>query len=313
VRIVIPEFMDEVAVASLRRRFDVLHDAGLVERRSDLLAVLEGADALIVRNRTQVDAALLGVAPRLRVVGRLGVGLDNIDMQACEARRIEVIPARGANALAVAEYVIGAAIVLLRGAYFASEVVASGEWPRTALGTGREVAGKTIGVVGFGSIGQLVGRLARALGMTVIGFDVEIPASSGLWAEQHATPRRFDDLLRDADVVSLHVPLTPATRHLIDAGKLELMKREAILINTSRGGVVDEAALAAALKAGKVAGAALDVFEMEPLPAASPLVGCPGLILTPHIAGVTRESNVRVSTMIADKVAAALDEQRAGP
>lgn len=312
-RIVIPEFMDEVAVASLRRRFDVLHDAGLVERRRDLLASLEAADALIVRNRTQVDAALLAAAPRLRVVGRLGVGLDNIDLTACEARGIEVIPARGANALAVAEYVIGAALVLLRGAYFASEAVASGEWPRAALGSGRELAGKTLGVVGFGSIGQLVGRLARALGMTVIGFDVEIPASAALWAEQQTSPRRFDDLLRDADVVSLHVPFTPATRHLIDAGKLELMKREAVLINTARGGVVDEVALAAALKAGKLAGAALDVFEAEPLPAGSPFVGCPGLILTPHIAGVTRESNLRVSTMIADNVAAALDAQRAAP
>lgn len=312
-RIVIPEFMDEVAVASLRRRFDVLHDAGLVERRRDLLASLEAADALIVRNRTQVDAALLAAAPRLRVVGRLGVGLDNIDLTACEARGIEVIPARGANALAVAEYVIGASLVLLRGAFFASEAVASGEWPRAALGSGRELAGKTLGVVGFGSIGQLVGRLARALGMTVIGFDVEIPASAALWAEQQTTPRRFDDLLRDADIVSLHVPFTPATRHLIDAGKLELMKREAVLINTARGGVVDEAALAAVLKAGKLAGAALDVFEAEPLPAGSPLVGCPGLILTPHIAGVTRESNLRVSTMIADNVAAALDAQRAAP
>ena len=309
-RIVIAEFMDEVAVASLRRRFDVLHDAGLAEHREALVAALGNADALIVRNRTRVDAELLGFAPRLRVVGRLGVGLDNIDVAACEARRIEVIPARGANALAVAEYVIGTAIVLLRGAYFASEAVASGEWPRAALGSGREIAGKTLGVVGFGSIGQLVGRLGRALGMTVIGFDAHIPASSALWTEQHTTPRRLDDLLRDSDVVSLHVPLTPATRHLIDAEKLAFMKREAILVNTARGGVVDEVALAAALKSGGLAGAALDVFENEPLQSGSVLVGCPGLILTPHIAGVTRESNARVSTMIAEKVAAALHGER---
>jgi (S)-sulfolactate dehydrogenase len=310
-RIVIAEFIDEVAVASLRRRFDVLYDAGLAERRSDLVGSVDAADALIVRNRAQVDAQLLAVAPRLRVVGRLGVGLDNIDLAACEARRIEVIPARGANALAVAEYVIATALMLLRGAYFASEAVASGEWPRTALGTGREIAGKALGVVGFGSIGQLVGKLGRALGMSVIGFDAQIPASASLWAEQHAIPRRLDDLLRDADVISLHVPLTPATRHLIDAEKLALLKREAILINTSRGGVIDEVALATALKSGRLAGAALDVFETEPLPAGSALLGCPGLILTPHIAGVTRESNVRVSEMIAEKVAAALDG--AGP
>ncbi|HZW76070.1 MAG TPA: hydroxyacid dehydrogenase [Caldimonas sp.] len=311
-RIVIAEFMDEVAVASLRRRFDVLHDAGLVEHRDALVATLDGADALIVRNRTRVDAELLSFAPRLRVVGRLGVGLDNIDVAACEARKIEVIPARGANALAVAEYVIGAAIVLLRGAYFATEAVASGEWPRAALGTGREIAGKTLGLVGFGSIGQVVGRLGRSLGMAVIGFDAHIPSSAALWTEQHATPHRLDDLLRAADVVSLHVPLTPATRHLIDAEKLALMRRDAILVNTARGGVVDEVALATALKSGRLAGAALDVFESEPLPPGSVLVGCPGLILTPHIAGVTRESNVRVSTMIAERVAAALDVVRPG-
>jgi (S)-sulfolactate dehydrogenase len=312
VRIVIAEFMDEAAVASLRRRFDVLHNAGLVEHRDALLVALDGADALIVRNRTRVDAELLSFAPRLRVVGRLGVGLDNIDVAACEARKIEVIPASGANALAVAEYVIGAAIVLLRGAYFATDAVASGEWPRAALGTGREIAGKTLGVVGFGSIGQMVGRLGRSLGMAVIGFDAHIPSSAALWTEQRTTPHRLDDLLRDVDVVSLHVPLTPATHHLIDAEKLALMRRDAILVNTARGGVVDEVALATALKSGRLAGAALDVFESEPLPSGSALVGCPGLILTPHIAGVTRESNVRVSTMIAEKVAAALDGVRPG-
>ena len=205
---------------------------------------------------------------------------------------------------------IGSAIVLLRGAYFATEAVTSGEWPRAALGTGREIAGKTLGIVGFGSIGQLLGRLGRVLGMTVIGFDAHIPASAALWAEQHTTPRRLDDLLHDADIVSLHVPLTPATRHLIDAERLALMKREAILVNTARGGVVDEVALAAALKSGHLAGAALDVFENEPLQPGSVLVGCPGLILTPHIAGVTRESNARVSTMIAEKVAVALVGER---
>jgi (S)-sulfolactate dehydrogenase len=311
-RIVIAEFMEEGAVASLRRRFDTLYDATLVDRHSDLLASVAGADALIVRNRTQVDATLLAGAGKLKVVGRLGVGLDNIDMPACAARGIQVIPAHGANALAVAEYVIGAAIHLMRGTYLATESVAAGEWPRATLSHGREIAGKTLGVVGFGSIGQLTGRLARALGMTVIGFDAQIPASAPLWPEQHTTPRRFDDLLRDADIVSLHVPLTPATRHLIDGEKLALMRSDAILINTARGGVVDEEALATALRAGRLYGAALDVFESEPLPAGSPLTGCPNLILTPHVGGLTREANLRVSTLIADQVAAALDALAAG-
>ncbi len=306
-RIVIAEFMDEVAVASLQRRFTTTYDAALAERREALLAAVADADALIVRNKTRVDAELIAAAGKLRVVGRLGVGLDNIDLAACEARGIEVIPATGANALAVAEYVIGTALVLLRRAYFSTAAVGAGQWPRATLARGRELHGKALGVVGFGSVGRATARLARALGMTVIGFDAHVPAASALWAQEETTPRRFDDLLRDADVVSLHVPLTPATRGLMGAEKLSLMKRDAILVNTARGGVVNEAALAAALKVGRLGGAALDVFETEPLAAGSPLVDCPNLILTPHIAGVTRESNARVSTLIADKVAAALD------
>jgi (S)-sulfolactate dehydrogenase len=306
-RVVIAEFMDQAAVATLQRRFTTVYDAGLADRRGELLGAVGAADALIVRNRTRVDGELVAAAGRLRVVGRLGVGLDNIDLPSCEARGIQVIPATGANALAVAEYVIGAAMALLRGAYFSTAAVAAGDWPRGALSNGRELAGKTLGVVGFGNIGQVTARLARGLGMTVIGFDAQTPASSPFWAEQHTTPRALDDLLGEADVLSLHVPLTPGTRHLIDAGKLALMKRYAILVNTARGGVADEAAVAAALRRARLGGAALDVFDTEPLPGGSTLSDCPNLILTPHIAGVTREANARVSALIAERVATALD------
>ncbi|HEV2978942.1 MAG TPA: hydroxyacid dehydrogenase [Casimicrobiaceae bacterium] len=306
-RVLIAEFMDEAAVGSLKRRFATTYDAGLVDRRPALLAALPAAEALIVRNRVRVDAELLAAAGRLRVVGRLGVGLDNIDLPACAARGIEVIPATGANALAVAEYVIGACLVLLRGAYFSTAAVAAGDWPRAALSTGCELAGKCFGVVGFGSIGQRTGRLARALGMRVIGCDSAIPLTAPLWAEQQTEAHALPDLLRTADVVSLHVPLTVATRHLLGAAELALMKPEAILINTARGGIVDEAAVAQALRAGRLGGAALDVFEVEPLPRASALLDCPRLLLTPHVAGLTREANVRVSTFIAEQVAAALE------
>ncbi len=309
-RVVISEFMDPAAVASLAERFDTAFDPEMAERREPLKRLIAEADALIVRNKTQVDGELLAAAPRLKVVGRLGVGLDNIDVLTCKSRRIDVIPATGANALAVAEYVIAAAMILLRGAYSSTEAVAAGKWPRSAMGNGRELSGKTLGVVGFGQIGQLTGRLSRALGMKVIGFDAVIPVDNPMWSAERTAPRKFDELLRDADVISIHVPLTPATRGLIDASKLALMKSEAILINTSRGQVVNEAVLAAALRAGKLGGAALDVFEHEPLAAGTPLAECPRLLLTPHIAGVTRESNVRVSTMIAEKVAAALDRHR---
>lgn len=306
-RVLISEFMDAPAVEALRQRFDVHYAPELVEQRGALLEAAAHADALIVRNRSQVNAELLAAAPRLIAVGRLGVGLDNIDLAGCEARGIKVIPATGANARAVAEYVIGTMLSLLRGAYGATADVAAGTWPRNALSQGLEAHGRTLGVVGFGGIGRLAAQLARGLGMRVVGSDAALPAAHPAWQETGAEPLALDDLLARADVVTLHVPLTPETRHLLDAARIERMRAGAILINTSRGGIVDEAALAAALRAGRLRGAALDVFEQEPLPAGSPLAGAPNLILTPHIAGLTQEANTRVSDMVAAGVTMALD------
>jgi (S)-sulfolactate dehydrogenase len=308
-RVVITEFMDAPAVAMLAKVHDTRYLADLVDRPDALAAEAAGADALVVRNRTQVRGALLDGAKRLRVVGRLGVGLDNIDVAACEARGIAVIPASGANAQAVAEYVIGTAMMLLRGAYRSTDEVAAGRWPRTALSGGREIAGKTLGIVGFGDIGRRVARLSRALGMRVVAHDVGVPAHAAVWRDEGVEPRDLDALLAGADVVTLHVPLVATTRNMIDARRLASMRRGAILVNTARGGVVDEAALAAALASGQLGGAALDVFEQEPLPAVSALAGAPNLLLTPHVAGLTQEANARVSTMIAERVLSAL----AGP
>jgi (S)-sulfolactate dehydrogenase len=309
-KIVICEFMDEPSVNALRERFDVVYDPALVDRPSELLGQLADADALVVRNRTQVRGGLLEAAPRLRVVGRLGVGLDNIDVPACRARAIEVIPATGANALAVAEYVITSCMLLLRGTWLSTAAVAAGEWPRTALSDGRESAGKTLGLVGFGGIGQLAARLARALGMRVVAYDPLLPADAPAWQETGAARMSLEELLAQADAVSLHVPLTDATHGLLNTARIAAMKPGAVLVNTARGGIVDEAALAQALRDGRLGGAALDVFEHEPLAAGSPLAGAPNLILTPHIAGVTRESNQRVSSLIASRVAATLDAIR---
>jgi (S)-sulfolactate dehydrogenase len=305
-RIVISEFMDAPAVARLAERFEVDYRPELVDDAGSLASALAAADAWIVRNRTQVRGALLAAAARVRVVGRLGVGLDNIDMAACEARGIRVIPATGANAESVAEYVIAAALALLRGTFLSSAEVAGGKWPRQALSEGREVGGKAIGLVGFGSIGRATAAKARALGMRVLAHDVELPADDPAWAAHHASPRALDALLEECDVVSLHLPLTPRTRGLFGRERLARMKAGAILVNTARGGIVDEAALAAMLREGRLGGAALDVYEREPLPPGSPLAGCPRLILTPHIAGLTQESNARVSTLVAEKVAEAL-------
>jgi (S)-sulfolactate dehydrogenase len=306
-RIVISEFMDAPAVERLRARFDVDYRPRMVDDLAALEAALPDADAWIVRNRTPVRGDLLSAAGRVRVIGRLGVGVDNIDMVACESRGIRVIPATGANAESVGEYVVTAALVLLRGAYFSTRAVEAGTWPRQMLSQGREAAGKVLGLVGFGSIGRLTARKAAALGMRVIGHDLLVAPGDSAWRDALCEPRDLDALLVESDVVSLHLPLTPQTRGLIDARRLALMKRDAILINTARGEIVDEAALATMLREGRLGGAALDVFDHEPLAAGSPLAGAPRLLLTPHIAGVTLEANERVSGLIADRVAAFLD------
>lgn len=305
-RIVITEFMDERAVAQLKAQHDVLYAPTLVDDAPHLLAQASSADAIIVRNRTQVRGELLAALSRCTVVGRLGVGLDNIDVPACEARGMAVIPATGANALSVAEYVLGTAMLLLRGVYQSTAVVAGGKWPRNALSNGREIGGKTLGLIGFGSIGQLTARLAQGLGMRVMAYDAMMGAEHPAFGAQGVACASLDELIRSADVVSLHVPLVDSTRGLFNAERIAAMKTGAVLINTARGGIVDEVALGQALKAGRLGGAAIDVFTAEPLAAAPHFEGCPNLVLTPHVAGVTAESNERVSFLIAEKVLEAL-------
>jgi (S)-sulfolactate dehydrogenase len=299
--IVISEFMDVAAVADLSKTFDVIYDGNLVDRPDQLRRLVSEVRALIVRNRTQVRGELLAAGVKLSCIGRLGVGLDNIDVPACRERGITVYPATGANDLSVAEYVIAVAMVLLRGAYFATADVANGTWPRNAL-IGREMSGRRLGLVGHGAIARATAVRARALGMSIAAFDPYLSSDDPAWAEAE----RLDlaALLAASDVVSLHVPLTDETRNLIDGEAIAGMKGGAILINAARGGVVDEPAVCEALKEGRLGGAALDVFASEPVTVGSGklFAGVPNLILTPHIAGVTEESNVRVSRLIAEKV-----------
>lgn len=305
-KIVICEFMDESAIAAHLGDHDVLYDPDLVDDPARLAVEAAGADALIVRNRTQVRGDLLAGATRLRCVGRLGVGLDNIDIEACKARGVAVFPATGANDVSVAEYVIATAMLLLRGAYGATGELAAGGWPRSRLSEGREIAGKRLGLVGFGAIARETARRALALGMSVATHDPHLAQDGGWRADfPEVDLLGLDALLAGSDVVSLHVPLTDETRGLIGAKAVGRMKTGAILINAARGGVVDEAAVASALKDGRLGGAALDVFEDEPLkgPTAAIFEGAPNLILTPHVAGVTAESNVRVSDVTALAVA----------
>jgi (S)-sulfolactate dehydrogenase len=304
--IVISEFMDQAAIDAILRGRDVLYDPKLVDDKDRLYAALADCRALIVRNRTQVRAPLLDAAPRLKVVGRLGVGLDNIDVDACAAHKIIVRPASGANDLSVAEYVITAALLLRRRAWYATSRLAAGEWPRMEL-IGGELSGARLGLIGFGAIARLTATKAAALGMTVAAFDPFLPPDHAAWL--NVARQSFEEILSSCDVVSLHTPLTPQTRRMLDGAALRRMRSGAILINAARGGIVDESALAAALSRGHRGGAALDVFETEPLTPAAAAVfkGIPNLILTPHIAGVTEESNVRVSDVTARAVIAALD------
>lgn len=304
--IVISEFMDGSVASRLLDDFDGVYDPDLVDDRPRLLELLADARAIIVRNRTQVNQELLDAAPNLLAVGRLGVGLDNIDMDACAARGVDVFPAVGANAIAVAEYVIGAAMALVRGVYTATDRVTAGEWPRGEL-MGGEVFGRVLGLIGFGGIAREVAQRADGLGMSVVATDPYVPVDDPAWsgAERAET---IDGVLERADVVSLHVPLTDETRDLIDGEAIDRMKAGAVLVNTSRGGIVDEAAVAAALSDGRLGGAALDVFAAEPLQGedADRWDGVPNVILTPHIAGITAEANVRVSEMTANAVRRAL-------
>lgn len=303
--IVITESIDEDAIKSVLGDFAILYDSKLFLRREDLYRAVVDVPALIVRNNTQVDAEVLRHANKLVAVGRLGVGLDNIDMAACKARGIAVYPATGANTQSVVEYVIGAIFVLLRRAFFATPDVLAGEFPR-AKWQGREVAGKRLGIIGFGAIGRALGASASALGMEVVGYDPHLkpgdPAWSQPWGEVAALD--LDALLAASDIVSLHVPLTAETKNLIGRAALAKMKRGAVLVNAARGGVVDEAAAAEALRSGQLGGAAFDVFAEEPLTKekAQVFADCPNLIMTPHVAAGTAEANRRVSFMVAEKI-----------
>lgn len=295
-QVVITEFMDPTAVAALGSDFDVLDDPGLAIDRIRLLGTVPEALALVVRNRTKVDVELLDAAPLLRVVARLGVGLDNIDVEECGERGIEVAPAIGANAVAVAEYVIGSLLTLARGVFGQSQRVIDGEWPRDEH-RGGELAGKRLGLIGFGVIARAVAERALGLGMEVVAHDPYLPPDDAVWGD--VTPVSFDALLADSDAISVHVPLTDGTHHLIDEKAVARMQKGALVVNASRGGVVDESAIIGALTAGRLGGAALDVFENEPLDRISGAVfaDVPNVILTPHIAGITRESETRIGEM----------------
>lgn len=294
--IVITEFMDESPVEELKAGYSVHWDKTLCDKPDEIKALLGEAKALVVRNRTPVTDDILAAGPNLKVIGRLGVGLDNIDLAACEARGVKVCPATGSNNVSVAEYAICAMMMLLRGSFYAKDDVLAGKWPRND-NIGLEARGRTLGLLGFGMIGQSAARMARGLEMEVIAHDPHVPGDAEGW--QLAESVSVDELLARSDILSVHTPLLPETRNLIDAAAMAKMKKGALLINTARGGIINEDDLIAALKSGHIGGAALDVFVDEPLSAetAAKFADVPNLIMTPHISGVTEESSAAISTI----------------
>ncbi|MBI5619457.1 hydroxyacid dehydrogenase [Candidatus Gottesmanbacteria bacterium] len=254
--------------------------------------------ALIVRSRTKVTLDVITVGKKLKVIGRAGSGLDNIDVAAAKSAGITVVNAPGANATSVAEHTMAVILNLFRNLIPVATALKAGRWEKKTYQV-TELAGKTIGIVGFGHVGSLVAQLAAGFGMKIL-----VTTRSQKSVPGALVP--LEQLLRESDVITLHVPKSSETQSLIGKKELALMKKTSYLVNCSRGGVVDEEALVAALTNRQIAGAALDVFATEPLPADSPLLSLPNVILTPHVAGQSREAKERASLAVAQEVAAAL-------
>ncbi len=270
----------------------------------ELLEIIGEYDAVIVRSRTKITAKVLEAAKNLKVIGRAGVGVDNIDLEAARVRGVTVVNAPQAATQAVAELVIGMMFALARSLTKADAAMKRGEWIKKKL-LGTELHGKTLGIIGMGRIGSRVGQLAKALGMEIVGYDPLIPAEE--IERRGAKPvQTLDELYAVADVITLHVPLTPQTRGMIGKEAFGKMKRGVIVLCAARGGVIDEDALLEALESGQVSGAGLDVFAKEP-PGATPLVTHPNVLATPHIGAQTAEAQRRVAIDIATEVLAALN------
>ncbi len=272
------------------------------EEITNLPQALADADALVVRSAVQVDDALMAHAPKLRVIGRAGVGVDNIDAEAATRRGIVVMNTPGANAVAVAELTLALMLALARELPRANAALHAGRWEKKSL-AGSELRGKTLGILGLGRIGLEVARRARAFGMTLAGHDPFVAAAVA--REHEVRLLGVEELFRTSDYLSLHVGLTPQTHNIVNALTLATMKRSARIINCARGELIDGAALAEALRSGSIAGAALDVFDQEPL-RESPFFGMERVLLTPHIAGSTAEAQEAVGIQIAEQVRAYL-------
>ncbi|MDR7482248.1 MAG: phosphoglycerate dehydrogenase [Armatimonadota bacterium] len=299
-RVVVADGLDALGLERLRAQARVDVFAGLDEPR--LIAALQGADAVIVRSRSRLTARVLEAAPQLRIAARAGVGVDNIDVDAATRCGILVLNTPESSTISTAEHTMALLLALARWIPQAHASLAGGEWRREAF-VGIELYGKTLGVVGLGKIGAEVARRAQAFGMRVVAHDPYISEERA--AHLGVALAEFDHLLASSDVVTLHVPLTPRTARLLGSEQFQRMKPGALLVNCARGGLIDEDALLAALEAGHLGGAALDVFEQEP-PSRSALLAHPRVVATPHLGASTREAQRSVAVEVVEQVLAAL-------
>jgi D-3-phosphoglycerate dehydrogenase len=300
-RVLVAEKISPEGVEKLKKEFQVdVYDS---MKREDLLGSIGEYDALVVRSGTDVDKEIISRANRLKIIGRAGIGVDNIDVEAATKKGIMVANVPESNIISAAELTMAVIMALARKIPAANASLARGEWKRSAY-QGVELNGKTLGVVGLGRIGALVAERASSFGMKLIGHDPFIAPQKAkrLGVELKAS---LDEVLAEADFITLHVPRTKDTYHLIGEQQLKMMKKSARLINVSRGGVVDEEALSKAIREGRIAGAALDVFECEP-PGENPLCSMPEVVVTPHLGASTTEAQYKAGVAIADQVIAGL-------
>ena len=299
-KILITEFIDSQSLQNINKKFDVIYKKDAWQNKDFLEREIQKFDGIIVRNKTSLDKKILINASNLKFIGRLGVGLDNIDTEYCKKNNIIVQPATGMNSDSVAEYVVNSSLTLLKKTHIIKEQTLQGKWPRTSIVT-KELKGKTLGLIGFGDISKKVLNLVNVFDVSCIAYDPFI--TSKQMEAENVKKVSFDEILNLADIISIHVPLNNETKYLFDRQAFIKMKKQPIIINSSRGGVINEKDLIDAYKNKYISGFALDVFENEPVNETlykniSNDMNC---ILTPHIAGVTEESNVRVSNFIIDK------------
>ncbi len=294
--ILITDGLQDSAIAIMEKVAKVQNQPDI--SADDLIKAVPAVDAVIVRGRTKVTADVLAAASKLKVVGRAGVGVDNIDLNAAKAKNVVVVNAPQSTSVAVAEHTFALLLSLARQVPLADAGLRRGEWLKKKL-EGFELYGKTLGIIGMGRIGAHVAARAAGFGMLCLGYDPLIPADE--IAKRGAQPAELKNLLNKSDILTLHVPLTPETRGLINAERIAQMKRGVRIVCTARGNVIDETALLAALESGQIAGAALDVFAQEPV-VDSPLVKHPKVVCTPHIAAQTAEAQERAARDIAEEI-----------